>query len=174
MNQNTRMTITAGILIAVGIVLPMAFHAVGIAGPVFLPMHFPVLMAGYLLSPMLALFVGVLTPTLSSFMTGMPPAYPILPIMIIELGLYGLTVALIRNKTDLNTYFLLIISMVVGRIGAGLTVFILVAGFGLKMNPVIYIQAAIVNGLPGIAIQLIMIPAIVKAIKLAGFNPNPN
>ena len=36
--------------IALCVVLPMAFHAIANAGPIFLPMHIPVLLCGLALS----------------------------------------------------------------------------------------------------------------------------
>tara|TARA_Y100001933_G_C18894031_1_gene519549 strand:+ start:189 stop:722 length:534 start_codon:yes stop_codon:yes gene_type:complete len=169
MKLNTRSLIISGVLMAFGVVIPMAFHAAGMAGPIFLPMHIPVLMGGFILPPLYAFLVGVLTPTLSGFLTGMPPAFPVLPIMVFELGLYGLSISLLKRKTSLNAFYILIIGMVVGRMGAGVVVAVLASGFGLKMAPSIYLQGAVANGLPGIVLQLIFIPPLIKAVQRAGF-----
>lgn len=171
MNFNTRSLIISGVLMAFGLVIPMAFHGAGMAGPIFLPMHIPVLVGGFILSPVYAMFVGMLTPVLSSFLTGMPPAFPILPIMIFELGLYGLSISILKRKTSLNMFYILIVGMLVGRIGAGTVVVLLAGGFGLKMKPIIYLQGAVANGLPGIVLQLIFIPPLMKAVERAGFMP---
>ncbi len=102
-------------------------------------------------------------------MTGMPPAFPILPIMIFELGLYGWSISVLKRKTSLNQFSILVLGMVAGRLGAGAIVGLLASGFGLKMNPMIYLQGAVANGLPGIVLQMIFIPPLMKAVERAGF-----
>ncbi|WP_430886097.1 ECF transporter S component [Fusibacter sp. JL216-2] len=169
MKFNTKRLIVSGVLMAFGLVIPMAFHGAGMAGPIFLPMHIPVLVGGFILSPLYALFVGMFTPVLSSFLTGMPPAFPILPIMIFELGLYGWSISVLKRKTSLNQFSILVLGMVAGRLGAGAIVGLLASGFGLKMNPMIYLQGAVANGLPGIVLQMIFIPPLMKAVERAGF-----
>lgn len=166
--NKTREIVYAGLLIALGYVLPMIFHLFSMGGPAFLPMHLPILIAGLLLSPQSALLVGVITPILSSLLTGMPPIYPMLPIMIFELATYGLVTALCFNKYNLGYYKSLIIAMVAGRIVAGLVVAVLALGFGLPMSPIPYIIGAIVTGLPGIAIQLVVVPAFAKMLSMVG------
>jgi riboflavin transporter FmnP len=90
MHKNTIRQITlAGLFIAIGLILPMAFHVLG-PGTTFLPMHIPVLMAGFSLGLPMALLVGILTPILSSLLTGMPLIFPVLPFMILELGTYAI------------------------------------------------------------------------------------
>ena len=89
MNKNLRNLVLSAMFIALGVALPQAFHAVPNAGSVFLPMHIPVLIAGYVVGPIFGLAVGVLTPLLSHLMFGMPPA-PVLPGMLCELAMYGL------------------------------------------------------------------------------------
>jgi hypothetical protein len=98
-------------------------------------------------------------------LTGMPIMFPMAVIMAFELGVYGLTASLAVRKFKLSTIPSLIISMIAGRIAAGLTVAVLVQLFGIKMNPLIYIKGAIITGIPGIIIQLLFIPALIYAIK---------
>lgn len=160
--MKTKLMVYTAIFIALGLVLPIAFHFTGGGGPVFLPMHIPILLGGALLTPAAGLLIGIITPILSSLLTGMPPVLPTLPIMIVELALYGLTIAFLSKK--FNIYFSLIMSMIVGRIGAGLVVTFLVhfLNFRLPANPFIYIWGTITTGLPGIIIQLIFIPILYK------------
>lgn len=161
----TKELVTSGLLLAIGILLPMAFHVFSMTGPVFLPMHIPVLIGGFLLSPILALLLGIITPLISSVLTGMPVIFPMGPIMAIELGIYGFVASLAYRKLKLPVIPSLIISMIAGRISAGLTVAALVQLFSVKMNPVAFVQGAIITGLPGIVIQAIIIPSLVYALK---------
>ena len=60
---------------ALGLTLPVVFHAVGL-GSKFLPMLLPLLLNGFLSPLGWALFTGAVTPLTSALVTGMPPLYP--------------------------------------------------------------------------------------------------
>jgi len=162
------LTMTA-VCIALGVVLPRAFHAIPNAGSVMLPMHIPVLLCGLICSWQYGLACGILTPVLSHLITGMPPtAY--LPPMIVELAVYGLLagilVHVIKTKNFLlNTYASLLIAMIGGRICYGIVnALIFRAG---KYSMQIWLTSGFVTALPGIVIQLIVIPALCLALKKA-------
>ena len=161
----TKELVLSGLLLASGIILPMIFHMFGMAGQIALPMHIPVLTGGFLLSPVMALFLGIITPLASSLLTGMPVMFPMAVIMLFELGTYGLIVSLMTKK-NFSAVPSLLVSMISGRIAAGLTVAVLVSLFGVKMNPLLYVKGAIITGIPGIIFQLILIPALLYAVKV--------
>lgn len=167
MKENgTKQLVLSGVFIALGIVLPMAFHLFGGGGPMFLPMHIPVLLAGFFLSMPYAIAVGIITPLLSSLFTGMPPMFPVLPYMMLELATYACMVSFLYQKKGLNVYISLIGSMIAGRIMAGLGVWILAQFFAAKMpGPIVFITGAISKGLPGIIIQIIFIPILIIALQ---------
>ncbi|MCD4711656.1 MAG: ECF transporter S component [Clostridiales bacterium] len=166
MHKKTHSLILSGVFIALGLVLPIAFHMFGGAGPIFLPMHIPVLIGGFFLSPMLALSVGVLTPMLSGIITGMPPIFPMMPIMMLELGIYGLTISVVKNNVTKNPYIALLASMILGRVAAGFMVFVLSTFFAAKLpSAIIFITTSVTTGIPGIIIQLIIIPIVVIALN---------
>lgn len=160
----TKRLVIAGLLLAIGVIVPSIFHTVGIAGNIFLPMHIPVLLGGFLLPPHLALILGLMTPIINSLVTGMPQLFPIGIIMVFELGFYGFIASILYRKLKFPSILALIFSMIVGRIVAGLTVFILVAFFAIKLDPMIYIIEGVSIGLPGIIIQLILIPTLIHSI----------
>ncbi len=161
----TKQLTIASLMIALGIILPLLTHSIA-AGPVLLPMHIPVIIAGFILKPKFALLVGVLTPILSSVLTGMPPSFPMLPVMIFELGTYALVTSILFNKYKVNVYIVIIIAMIVGRIVAGITMQALIIGFDVHIkNGYVFITSAISTGLIGIGIQLLIIPPIIYAIK---------
>lgn len=164
--NNTKNIVISGLLVAIGIIVPSIFHATGISGKVFLPMHIPVLVAGFLLSPIYALLVGVITPLLNSLLTGMPPAFPMAVIMMFELGIYGLVASLLYRKLKLPLIISLIVSMILGRVMAGLIVYVLTMAFSIKFqSPLPFIKAGAVLGLPGIVIQIILIPILMHGIN---------
>ena len=71
--SHTKNLVLTAFCIALCIVLPMAFHAIG-AGATFLPMHIPVLLCGLLCGWPFGAACGLIGPLLSSLLTGMPPA----------------------------------------------------------------------------------------------------
>ncbi|ACB85855.1 ECF transporter S component [Natranaerobius thermophilus] len=158
----------AGLFIALGVLLPIPFHIAGIAGSIFLPMHIPVLLAGFYLGGLYGLCIGMITPLISHLVTGMPPLSPIpmLPIMIMELGTYGLLAGLLYNKSR-GALISLIGSMIGGRLVAGLMVWLLITVFGFQQldYPMAYLSGAVVTGLPGIGLQLFLIPLIINRLE---------
>jgi niacin transporter len=168
MNQTKKLTV-AGMCIALGIVLPIAFHAIPNAGSVLLPMHIPVLLCGLLCGWPYGLACGILSPLLSSLLTGMPPA-AYLPSMVCELAAYGLASGFLlgvvrtgRRVSDL--YLSLVGAMLFGRIVSGV-LNALVFSAGSYTFPV-FLSGAFVTALPGILLQLIILPPMVLLLEKA-------
>ena len=166
MNKTKKLTLTA-MCLALGVILPQAFHMIPNAGNIFLPMHIPVLICGFICGPFYGLTVGIITPCLSHIIFSMPPAM-MLGQMIVELGVYGLCTGLLNQIITINNellkyYLVLIISMVVGRITYGICNELLFKAGNYSLS--IWLSAAFIKGLPGIIIQLVLIPTIVKTIK---------
>ena len=160
----TKKLVTASMLLAIGVIIPSIFHLTGLPGQMLLPMHITVLIGGFLLPPSLAILLGMLTPLLNSVITGMPVLFPIAIIMIFELGAYALVASLLYRVLKVPSLLALIISMVVGRIIAGVTIFVLSAFFTLPLDPVLFVRGAVIAGFPGIIIQIILVPSLVYAI----------
>ena len=163
----------SSLLIALGLVLPLAFHAFG-PGTTFLPMHIPVLIAGFVLSLPYAIGVAIITPILSSLITGMPVIFPVLPFMLFELLAYAIVVNLLYRKFKLNVYVALIVAMVAGRIMSTLVVWVLVSFFMAKLPaPSVFIVGAVTAGIPGILIQLAFIPTLVLVLQKTNLLKRP-
>lgn len=162
---SVREIVLSGLFIALGIILPMVFHVFG-SGSTFLPMHIPVLIAGFVVSAPFAIAVGAITPILSSLLTGMPTVFPVLPFMIFELATYGGVASFLYRKLNLNVYVSLVCSMIAGRIVSSIVVWVLATFFMAKLpNPIVFITGAITQGIPGIIIQIIFIPAIIFSLN---------
>jgi predicted membrane protein len=169
MSKTKRITLGA-LFIALCVVLPIAFHAVPNAGSIFLPMHIPALLCGIICGWPFGLACGILGPLLSSLLTGMPPmAY--IPSMICELAAYGLVTGLLVNKIKtgnriFDLYIPLIAAMLAGRFFYGiLNAFIFSAG---DYSMTIWLTSAFVTSLPGIAVQLVLIPFLVYILQKSG------
>ena len=168
MLSTKKITLTA-LFIACAIALPLAFHTIPNAGQVFLPMHIPVLICGLVCGFPYGTLCGLIAPLLSSLLTGMPAAI-MLPQMLCELTVYGFVSAVcmrfapVRNPYA-RTYAALIGAMAAGRLVYGaLNALIFRAG---TYSFEIWLSAALLTALPGIAIQLFFIPAAVAVLQKA-------
>lgn len=159
--MKTKKMILSGFFIAMGIIVPTIFHALNLAGPIFLPMHLPVILGGFLLGPAYGAAIGFITPIICGFLTGMPPVMPTMPIMALELCAYGFMAGFLYNKTN-KIFISLVGSMIFGRIWAMVGAFILSVSLAPQISAIPYIIEAVTNGLPGILIQFMVIPALVK------------
>ena len=157
---------------ALATVVPQLFHLIGgkPLGNVFLPMHLPVILGGFLLGPTAALICGVLSPLFSFFISGMP-AFPRLIFMMFELGAYGVITSLCTQKFRLPVFITLPLTWVGGR-----TVFLIAAAFALhvlKMEiqgmPTAWaaVWTAVTTGVLGIILQAVAVPVLVAALKKA-------
>ncbi|ETA81853.1 ECF transporter S component [Youngiibacter fragilis] len=167
MRTNTRSLTLSALFIALGILVPQVFHLFGGTGPVFLPMHIPVLLAGFIIGGRYAAITGFAAVILSSLLTGMPQP-PVLYFMLVEVTVYGFAAGLFYRKMKLNAFISLILAMLTGRAALAITVFSLQPLLGLKLSPAVYMTGAIINGIPGIAIQLLLIPFLVLSLEKAG------
>lgn len=166
---STKRVVFTGLCIALGVVLPLALHSVPNAGSIFLPMHIPVLLCGLACGWAYGLGCGVAVPLLSSLLTGMPPV-AFLPAMICELAAYGLIsgimsrVVCTKNKT-LGLYIQLVTAMIAGRVIYGVMNALIFAAGQYTFS--IWLTGVFVTSLPGIAIQLVLIPLVIIALKKA-------
>lgn len=153
----------AAMFLAIGIMLPQVTMRIQSIGSMLLPMHLPVLICGFICGYKYGMAVGALTPIICSFVFSMPPLYPTAIAMMIELAVYGLLTGLLSKK--LNVYVALIISMLGGRVINGLAMLILL---GIKGNPYTFsafIGGAFIDALPGIIIQLVLVPIVVMLLR---------
>jgi riboflavin transporter FmnP len=163
--SNLNQLVRASMLIALGIIIPVCFHTIKNAGAVFLPMHIPILIGGFVLSAPYAVAVGIVTPVLSYLFTGMPPV-PVIYVMPIELAAYGLFISFLYNKARIGLYPSLISGMIGGRIVSILGKYLILH---LLMNKPFALKkvasALFITGLPGIIIQIILVPIVIYALE---------
>lgn len=173
MSKIKTLTISA-LCAALCVVLPLAFHAIPDAGSVFSPMHIPVLLCGLVCGPMWGLACGLVGPALSSLITNMPPA-AYLPPMLVELAVYGIVTGLMMRcvrtgRLCPDLYISLVTAMLAGRVLAGLAKALIFARGSITIAA--WATSYFVTGIPGIVIQLILVPAIILALMKTGLIPN--
>ncbi|NLP35584.1 MAG: ECF transporter S component [Clostridiales bacterium] len=163
-----RKLVYTAICISLGLLLPQVNKIPGVnLGAILLPMHIPVLLAGLLCGIPYATFCGFILPLLNYVISGRPMIYPVGISMMFELATYGCITALLYRLTKGKVYISLIGAMIAGRIVMGIANTFLL---GMSEKPYgfsVFLTEAFVNAIPGIAIQLIIIPVILYALKKA-------
>lgn len=150
-------------------VLPLLTGQIPQLGERFLPMHIPVMLCGYLCSGSWGLAVGFMAPLLRSFFVGVPaPLFPKAFSMAFELAAYGFISGalykLLPRKRS-NLYLSLIASMVAGRLVRGFVQLCCVGFDATEFTFSAFFTVSVANAVPGIIIQLLLIPALVSAAE---------
>lgn len=169
--KQTRKLVLSAFFMALGIVLPFLTGQIQQIGNMLLPMHIPVLLCGFICGWQYGLTVGLMTPLLRSAMFGMPPIMPTAAAMSVELAVYGLTTGILYARLPKKVpyiYVSLLGAMIAGRVAWGIASIALygIAGSGFSMQ--IFLSGALLNAIPGIILQIILVPAIMIALKRAG------
>ena len=163
----------SALCLALCMILPFLTGQIKQIGNMLCPMHIPVLLCGFLCGPLYAAAVGAVAPLLRFALFGMPQLYPTAVAMCFELAAYGLIAgiccrALPRRKSSI--YAALIAAMVGGRIIWGIVQAILLGIGGGAFTWSAFIAAAFFNAVPGIILQLVLIPVLVMALERAGIS----
>lgn len=167
MNKQTEKIVLSGLFIAIGIILAPIFHSAGL-GQSISPIHFPVLIAGIIVGWKYGLAIGLITPLLSSLMPFGMPLFPVATTMAVELAIYGLTIGFVYEKLKpfkeriFNIYLALIIAMVAGRLAGGITNVLILGIQGDSFTLNAFLTGYFVATLPGIVLQILIIPAIIE------------
>lgn len=165
----TKNLVLAALFLALGLVLPFFTAQIPSIGSMLLPMHIPVLICGFVCGGPYGLLVGAIVPLLRSVMFGMPPMLVAIP-MAFELAVYGFMTGFlykILKKNTVNIYVALLGAMVCGRIVWGI-VKLVMAGMGSNsFGMAMFISGAITTAIPGIILQIVLIPIIIMALRKA-------
>ncbi len=155
--------VLAGLLLSAALVLPIFFHVLGL-GSAFMPMFYPLAVAGFLVSPPLAMIVGVSAPLLSALLTGMPPFYPpIAFIMMAEGLLFTALPQPLKKILPLGDWPALLVVLVLDRIL--LLALVQAMARCMELPPRLLGWAAVVRGLPGLALMLVVLPLIIPPLR---------
>lgn len=169
MKTSTRKLTLSALFLALGLVLPLITGQIPQIGKMLLPMHIPVLLCGLACGWPYGLVCGLLGPVLSGVLTGMPsPA--VLPGMMVECGVYGLVSGLMMQlvhtkKLYADLYISQITAMLLGRILSGVCKALIFAPATFTVAA--WATTSFVTGLPGIVIQLVLLPTLVVALTKA-------
>ena len=156
----------SALCLALAIVLPFLTGQIPQIGSMLCHMHLPEQLCGYMCGWPWGLAVGFISPLLRS-MSGMPPIWIAIP-MAFEMATYGAIAGLLYRrlpKTGWRIYASLISAMVAGRLVWGLVKFLLAGLQGTELSLALFHSGAVTTAIPGIILQLILIPDIVVVME---------
>lgn len=165
--------VTSALCLALAWVLPFLTGQIPEVGAMLCPMHLPVLLCGAVCGWPWGMAVGLLAPVLRSFFFSMPPLYPTAVAMSFELAAYGAVFGLCRKLRPgaLGALYLsLIAAMLAGRFVYGAARYGMLFLFETEFSFSMFLSAAFLQAWPGILLQLLLVPPLVRALERAGLS----
>ena len=162
-NNIKKMTLSA-MFLALAFVMPFLTGQIPQIGSMLCPMHIPVLLCGFFCGAPWGFVVGFIAPILRSFTLGMPPMFPTAFCMAFELATYGFIAGWLHNKLPnkkVNVYVSLLGAMVIGRLVWGVIMFCCMGFDASKFGLNAFLAGAVLNAVPGIIVQIVLIPILV-------------
>ncbi len=170
-NYKLKKLVLGGLFLCLGLALPFFTGQIKEIGDSLLPMHLPIMLCGFICGPKYGFAIGLSLPFIRSLTVGMPPIYPNAVWMAVELATYGLVIGLLyyrgQKRGKRKLYFSLVISMIAGRISWGIAKAILLGVGGKLFTINAFIVGGFLDAIPGIVLQLILIPIIVMVYEKA-------
>lgn len=170
--QITKNLVLSAMFMAMGLVLPIFTGQIPQIGNMLLPMHIPVFFCGLICGWEYGLAVGFILPLFRSAIFGMPIMFPTAVAMAFELMTYGFTAGYLYNRSKwqciLSLYRSIVIAMLAGRLVWGGVQLILLNIDGSSFTAQAFLSGAFINALPGIILQLILIPSVMAALNRTG------
>lgn len=168
------LTLTA-MFLAIGLVLPLLTGQIQQIGNMLLPMHIPVLLCALVCGWGYGLPMAFVLPIFRSFIFGMPPLYPNAIGMAFELAAYAFVAGFLYERSRWQCtkalYRCMLIAMAAGRIVWGAAQAVLLGLGGSVFTFQAFAAGALLNAIPGIILQLVLIPAIMIALDRAKLVP---
>lgn len=174
MNKHIKNLTLSGMFLAIGLVLPFLTGQIQQIGNMLLPMHIPVLLCGLICGWKYGGAIGLIMPFLRNLLFGMPPM-PNAVSMAFELAAYGLVIGLLYGRSKWKCVFSLyrsmVIAMLAGRAVWGVVQAAILGLGGSGFTVQMFMAGAFMNAIPGIILQLILIPAVMVALDRAKLVP---
>lgn len=172
MGKTTKNLTLSAMFLAIGMVLPFLTGQIPEVGNMMLPMHIPVLLCGLICGWQYGAVLGFVLPLIRYFVFGMPVLFPTGTAMAFELMTYGLVIGFVysvsRWKCIISLYRALIAAMIAGRIVWAAAQMILLGVSGGTFTMKMFLAGAFFNAVPGIIIQLVLIPTVMVALGRTG------
>ena len=162
--------VLAALCLGLCMVLPFLTGQIPEIGSMLSPMHFPVLLCGFICGPMWAAIIGAAAPLLRFALFGMPPIFPAGVSMCFELAVYGLVSGLLYGmlpRRKISIYISLLAAMLCGRVVWGAVRLVISGVIGNAFTWAAFLSGAFTSAIPGIILHIALIPALVMALERA-------
>lgn len=172
--QLRKLTYSA-LYMAIALILPFVTGQIPEIGAMLCPMHIPALLCGFMCGWPWGVAVGFISPLLRSVMFGMPAMFPAAIAMAFELAVYGGMAGLLYSRLPRKKWMIyaaLLISMIAGRVVWGVVQALLAGLSGNSFTWTLFLTGAVINAIPGIIMQLALIPVLVVTMDKAGLMVN--
>lgn len=159
--------ILAALFLALAYVMPFLTGQIPEIGAMLCPLHIPVLLCGFFCGWPWGLAVGFIAPLFRSLTLGMPPLFPTAACMAFELAAYGAITGLMHKllpRKKPYIYCSLLTAMLIGRLVWGAAMFVCPGIKGGSFTFAAFLAGAITNAIPGIILQLVLIPILVMVL----------
>ena len=159
--------ILSALFLALAYIMPFLTGQIPEVGSMLCPLHIPVLLCGFICGWQWGLAVGFVAPLFRSLTLGMPPLFPTAVCMAFELAAYGAVAGLMHKMLPRKKPFIyvsLLTAMIVGRIVWGVAMFVFMGIRGGSFTFAAFVAGAFTNALPGIIVQIVLIPVLVMLL----------
>lgn len=160
--------VLAALFLALAYVMPFLTGQIPEIGAMLCPLHIPVILCGFICGWPWGLTVGFVAPLFRSLTLGMPPLFPTAICMAFELAAYGAVSGLMHKLLPRKKPFIyvsLITAMIVGRVVWGLAMIVCMGLNGGAFTFGAFIAGAFTNAIPGIIVQIVLIPVLVMVLE---------
>ncbi|MBQ2944664.1 MAG: ECF transporter S component [Ruminococcus sp.] len=165
----------SAMFLSIGLLLPFLTGQIQQIGNMLLPMHLPVILCSLVCGWQYGLAIGVILPIMRSLVFTMPVLYPSAITMSFELATYGFLTGFLfvkaRWQCIRSLYRCLITSMLAGRAVWGIAMLLLLGFKGEAFTLSTFISGAFINAVPGIILQLIIVPGVMLTLDRTHLRP---
>ncbi len=133
------------------------------------------MLCGLICGKKYGLTVGAIAPIMRSMMFSMPPMFPTAITMAFELATYGFVIGWLFNRSKWHClkslYRSLFTAMLAGRLVWGVVSAVILGVWGEGFGFAAFLAGAFTKALPGIVLQILLIPAIMLLLNKTHLMP---
>lgn len=171
MSKTKRLTLTA-MFLALGFILPLFTGQIPQIGSMLLPMHIPVFLCALICGYQYGVPMAFILPLIRSVLFARPNMYPEAISIAFEMAVYAFVSDFLykhlKQKNLISLYASILIAMVAGRAVRAVIQLSLLRIKDIPYSFGMFFSGVVVTGIPGIVLQLIIVPIIINLIEKKG------